>query len=444
MNTLHHHLTTVRVRALARLSALLTLALALPASAEIIGVDQFDYPDGAIAGKNGGTFWDYKNTSPTGHTNVKSNWDYIGFGGPADISGGKLVTNTHGWAKREYNGANESDGAVNETNVAKTVYARVTVTTGATLPSYFGFASYDFGNERLFVGKRNGGNAFGYEIIGGASASSAFTAPVNSTFTLVLRLDFEFDRIQLYLDPVFGLPLNHQANLDARVVDTDYTNSHWSTALRLASGAGSDPISWDDFVVATTWEDLTTVVTTLNDEDDGSLGGGAGVSLREAVKYSPVELITFDPSFSGKMIRLTLGEMEITRQVNIDASNLTKGVIIDANEKSGHFVINSGKSLTATGLTLGWGAGFGGSILNNGLLKLTRCTLMENLGGALLQTTISAESILDHCTVTGNSATGTGSTTGGAEYFQWSLHPDALHHQWESGLGRRRRPLHRG
>ena len=30
-----------------------------------------------------------------------------------------------------------------------------------------------------------------------------------------------------------------------------------------------------------------TVVTTAIDEDDGELGGGSGVSLREAVAYSP-------------------------------------------------------------------------------------------------------------------------------------------------------------
>jgi hypothetical protein len=48
------------------------LALAASASAEIIGVEQFDYPNAAIAGQRGGTFWDYKNFTPTGHTGTSS------------------------------------------------------------------------------------------------------------------------------------------------------------------------------------------------------------------------------------------------------------------------------------------------------------------------------------------------------------------------------------
>ena len=43
-------------------SACLALTLTAPVTAEIIGLEQFDYPDGAIVGQVGGTFWDYKNT----------------------------------------------------------------------------------------------------------------------------------------------------------------------------------------------------------------------------------------------------------------------------------------------------------------------------------------------------------------------------------------------
>ena len=94
-----------------RIGAVLAFA-ALPVSAEIIGVEQFDYPENTVLNtQTGGTFWDYKNTAPTSHTGTKSNWDYIGFGGPATISGGKLLTNNHGWVKREYNGNTETTGA---------------------------------------------------------------------------------------------------------------------------------------------------------------------------------------------------------------------------------------------------------------------------------------------------------------------------------------------
>ena len=84
---------------------------AASASAEIIGVEQFDYPDGAVAGKNSGTFWDYNNFTPVGHTSIVSNWDDV-FGSPL-ISSGRLGTMNSG-ATREYHGDPESDGAVND------------------------------------------------------------------------------------------------------------------------------------------------------------------------------------------------------------------------------------------------------------------------------------------------------------------------------------------
>ncbi len=114
------------------------LALAASASAEIIGVEQLDYPDGTIATKNGGTFWDYKNFAPTGHTGTASTWD--NFTGAPVVASGRLVTDNSS-AKREPNGALESDGAVNDpasvpSSVAKTVYYRVTFPRSQALPGY--------------------------------------------------------------------------------------------------------------------------------------------------------------------------------------------------------------------------------------------------------------------------------------------------------------------
>jgi len=70
------------------------LALSLPATAEIIGVEQFDYSDGAIADQNGGTFWDFVNfATPTApvHDGTPSLWQNI-VGTPA-VTSGRLVTN---------------------------------------------------------------------------------------------------------------------------------------------------------------------------------------------------------------------------------------------------------------------------------------------------------------------------------------------------------------
>lgn len=402
------------------LAAAWLVLFTLPASAEIIGVDQFDYPNGAIAGQGGGTFWDYKNVAPAGHTGVKSTWDDIFSGGSTSVSGGRLVTNNNGWAKREYNGAIESDGAVNEGNVAKAVYARVTVTTGATLPNYFGLASYDFAGERMFVGKCIDSSTFGYEIMGGANGNGSVTVPANATFTLVFRLDFANDTISLYLDPDLNLPVTAPANTAAGVLvsTATYTGSNWSTALRLASGSGGDPVAWDDLVVATTWDDLGTVVTTISDEDNGNLNGT--ISLREAVKYSPPgTLVTFDPNMSGTTI--TLGSqltLPVVGNLMIDATALTHGVTVDGNNAARHFRVDAGKSLTLRGLTLTGGSnltvgGEGGSIYSIGTLLLDRCTFTGNAanqnGGAVYT---SGNAVITHCTVSGNSI----SSTGGAIY----------------------------
>ena len=96
--------------------------------------------------------------------------------------------------------------------------------------------------------------------------------------------------------------------------------------------------------------DLGIVVTTLTDEDNGSLGGGTGVSLREAVKYSPSgSLITFAPSLSGQTLTLTHpdGDMEIPGALTIDASALPGGLTVSGNNASRHFYLNTGKSLQA-------------------------------------------------------------------------------------------------
>ena len=66
-----------------------------------------------------------------------------------------------------------------------------------------------------------------------------------------------------------------------------------------------------------------TIVTTTSDEDDGSLGGGSGISLREAVRYSSAgSTIAFTPALSGGIIRLTLGQITIANSLTINGSAL--------------------------------------------------------------------------------------------------------------------------
>lgn len=401
------------------MKTLLLLALSLlPATAEIIGVEQFDYPDGPIATKDGGTFWDYKNFTPTGHTGFVSNWDNVT--GAPSVASGRLVTNNSG-AKREYHGTPESDGAVNDpasapSSVSKKVYYRVDVTTGATVPDSFGLSSYDFGTEKLFFGKRSGQPKFGIGEVGVSGTDSTTTPDIlpDTTYTLVARIDYAANIVSLHVNP----DLN--AAEPSPAASRSYTGTNWSTAVRLASGTGGSAVAWDELVVATTWEDLGTVVTTTADEDNGNLSGN--ISLREAVEHSPPgSLITFAPGLNGRTCTLSLGEMRIDKDLTIDASALANGVTIDANLTSRHFFIAGGASLTLKSLSLvnGNGVGdsgnFGGAIvLFTGNLFLQRCTLSGNFAGSAGAIWLQGggNSRLEECTLTGNRATGAFGTGG--------------------------------
>ena len=165
-------------------------------------------------------------------------------------------------------------------------------------------------------------------------------------------------------------------------------------------------------------------VTTTADEDNGSLGGGAGISLREAVNYSPANSrIVFAPSLSGRTIPLTLGQLFITKSLTIDASSLPNGITINANGQSRVMELRSSSNPNFTvdllGLTLTGGqANQGGAIFANGngignsvRLSLSSCTLSGNsaqFGGGIFsdgRSNGSATLSLSSCTLSSNSVT---------------------------------------
>ena len=421
------------------------LVLSLPVAAEIIGVEQFDYSDGAIAGQNGGTFWDWQNrlTPAPGprHTGTPSNWN-----GTPSVGSGRLVTNNSS-ARREYNGPGEGPGANIETDEGfgainnfsngtisfqqHALYYRVTFSTGATLPSFVSINSSDFGTDRVGFGASldvANDNKFSIKEYSTNSVSDSGTLlTANTTYTLVAKLNFVAGTATLYLNPDLNAAESSQTILRGPL---PFNTANWSTSVRLASGTGGS-VTWDDLVVATTWDELGTVVTTTADEDDGSLlptanggSGGTGVSLREAVKYSPSgTLITFDPALNGQTCTLsTSNEIVVTKNLTLDASSLSAGLTIDGGAGTNRiFTVNSGQSLTLRSLTLtgGNGAGAmktgnGGAIFNNdGTLTLTECTLYGNsaaYGGAIFFNFGSLT--LTQCTFSGNSA----QSFGGAIY----------------------------
>jgi hypothetical protein len=140
----------------------------------------------------------------------------------------------------------------------------------------------------------------------------------------------------------------------------------------------------------------TFVVDTTVDENDGT--GVGDISLRDAITAAAVsgDTIEFDPSqMNGATISLTLGELEIEKTITIDATMLTNGLTIAANDPTptqnnfdGSRIFNitdptSGTSppvVTLVGLTLTGGDvnGSGGAILSQVQLAVIDCTITGN------------------------------------------------------------------
>lgn len=233
----------------------------------IIGAENFSYDDGPVAGLNGGNGFDFDNsTTPDafiGHMLMTSDWNDQ-FGTSLIVSG-KLRTMESG-AKREFNGpgqgatvgGDEYTGAVNDaaTSASHKVYFRADLTrqAGAT---WSGISSFDFGIERSFAGVPTAVNpASGkYEFaIGTPSPTPVYSgiSPVDgTTYTLVVKLDYDTDLISLWVNPdLTGSEPTPSAT-------APFTLVNWTTAARLGSG-GTGATDWDNFVVSRQWSALGT------------------------------------------------------------------------------------------------------------------------------------------------------------------------------------------
>ncbi len=160
---------------------------------------------------------------------------------------------------------------------------------------------------------------------------------------------------------------------------------------------------------------------------------GAPGSLRNIILLSSAnDVISFDPSLSGATIVLTGGEIDITKELTIDASNLPDGLTIDANGFSRVFDIAVPtvlRGLTITGGNGGGGNGGcirnlalagtdiidttitgcaateGGGIWNSGQLNIVRSTISNSTASSIGGGIYTMRGLnLDSTTVHGNSA----------------------------------------
>lgn len=146
------------------------------------------------------------------------------------------------------------------------------------------------------------------------------------------------------------------------------------------------------------------VVTTAVDEDNGNALGtnGAGVSLREAVKYSSSGAsVTFDPGLSGALFRMTIAPLAISRSITIDASSLPQPVVLSGDKNNSGGVPDVGDLTVVT-------IGGGGNVLLNSVVITGG---YHAASGAGIQVS-SGELTLRNSTVTGNKGTAIYSLTG--------------------------------
>jgi hypothetical protein len=191
---------------------------------------------------------------------------------------------------------------------------------------------------------------------------------------------------------------------------------------------------------------LNLVVDIATDEFDGNFAVG-DLSLREAIGLANGSIgnntITFVPQLSGQTILLTLGQLNISDSVTIDAATTTGSVVIDAsgNDPTPHSSTSLGDGsriffiddedfdvqfdVTLRGLYLTGGdvTGRGGAINSSENLHLDRVTVHGNRathgGGGVIQREGDAVLTIESSTISGNVAAGlTGPYAYGAGSFQ--------------------------
>ena len=162
----------------------------------------------------------------------------------------------------------------------------------------------------------------------------------------------------------------------------------------------------------------STIVTTLDDVVDSTDGL---ISLREAIAYTGTNdlgtTITFASSLFNGTILLNGSELYLNKNITIDAT--AANITIDADQKSRVFNVTTNTEVVMTGLTITNGYvfasaegdenGWGGGILNKGILTVANCTITGNSAlriggyGGGIYNVFDTLTVMD-CIISGNTA----------------------------------------
>lgn len=229
------------------------LVIASISSAAVIGIEDFS-TSGPIAGQTGGTGWDFDKINNV-HTGFISDWDNAG--GAPSVTAGMLGTDSSS-AKREFNGTIEGSAGGDGANTERAGALRgagvvfftfqINRSSGAV---WSGASTYDFGTERVFFGVPGSGFAtdtIGIEESGVGVTLGTISLTDGQTYTLLAALDFDNDRVGLFVNPDSSDSWNAAGG--TADVTRVYTGTNWSSAVRLGSQGA---VSWDNLMVTTTF-----------------------------------------------------------------------------------------------------------------------------------------------------------------------------------------------
>ncbi|GAA5149458.1 hypothetical protein GCM10023213_47190 [Prosthecobacter algae] len=145
---------------------------------------------------------------------------------------------------------------------------------------------------------------------------------------------------------------------------------------------------------------------------------GAGSLAETFAAAVPGSFVVFHPSLAGQVLQMPASEIILNKNITLDASALTGGVILQGNGSSRLFYIPAGQGVTFKNLTFTGGGGVGtantgrgGAVLNAGALTVMDCQFTGNsgvIGGALASgySTQPSSLILQRCVISGNTVVG--------------------------------------
>lgn len=233
---------------------------------DVIGMESFYYNNGAFGPQGGGELFDYDNNvsndAYTGHTGSSSGWDATW--GTSFVTAGRLETRESGMI-RALNGVGTggedlslfAQKAITPEVDSEVLYAKVEMTLDVGV-SWGGLSLFDNGLEKIFFGVGDDGTGsnlvFGINEHLVSTNTSSIDATDNQTYTMVVAMDANLEVIDMWIDPDLLSPAPIS---DVTLSFVTSTNLR-CTAIRLASG-GSGSIYWDNLVVGTTWDSLSTV-----------------------------------------------------------------------------------------------------------------------------------------------------------------------------------------